>query len=42
MKKKLLIGAVLLVLVVLVIAGISWSKKGTVTVQTGKVAKEDL
>jgi len=42
MKKKLLIGVVLLVLVVLVIAGISWSKKGTVTVQTGKVAKEDL
>jgi HlyD family secretion protein len=42
MKKKLLIGVVLVVLVVLVIAGISWSKKGTVTVQTGKVAKEDL
>ncbi|MGO9270203.1 MAG: efflux RND transporter periplasmic adaptor subunit [Terriglobia bacterium] len=42
MKKKLLIGGVLLLLVILVVAGISWSKKGTVTVQTGKVAKEDL
>jgi HlyD family secretion protein len=42
MKKKLLIGGVVVVLIVLVVVGISWSKKGTVTVQTGKVAKEDL
>jgi HlyD family secretion protein len=41
-KKKALIGGVVVVLIVLVVVGISFSKKGTVTVQTGKVAKEDL
>ena len=40
-KTILAIGCVL-VLVVLVAVGISWSKRGVVVVQTGKVSKQDL
>jgi len=41
-KKTLLLSLGALVLVGLIIAGIVWSKKGVVTVQTGKVMKQDL
>lgn len=41
-KKKLFIGLAIVVLAVLVIGGIAWSKRGTVGVQTGKVGREDL
>jgi HlyD family secretion protein len=41
-KKKLLIGGGIVVLIGLVVGGIVWSKRGVVTVQTGKVAKQDL
>jgi len=40
-KTILALGAVVL-LVVLVIAGVSWSKRGVVVVQTGKVTHQDL
>jgi HlyD family secretion protein len=40
-KTALIVGAVVL-LVGLVVGGISWSKRGTVTVQTGRVARGDL
>jgi HlyD family secretion protein len=41
-KKKLLIGLAALALVALVAGGIAWSKKGQVTVQTGKVMRQEL
>ncbi len=41
-KKPLLIGAGVLALIILVVGGIVWSKRGVVTVQTGKVMKQDL
>jgi HlyD family secretion protein len=41
-KKTILLSLGALVLVGLIIAGIVWSKKGVVTVQTGKVMKQDL
>ncbi len=41
-KKILLLAGAAVVLVILVIAGIVWSKRGVVTVQTGKVARQDL
>jgi HlyD family secretion protein len=40
-KAILAIGAALLLLI-LVIAGVSWSKRGVVVVQTGKVIRQDL
>lgn len=41
-KKTVLILTGLVVLIGLVVGGIIWSKRGVVTVQTGKVVKEDL
>jgi HlyD family secretion protein len=41
-KKNLLIGLALVALVALVAGGIAWSKKGQVTVQTGKVLRQEL
>ncbi len=41
-KKPLLIGAIVVAFIALVVGGISWSKRGVVTVQTGKVIKQDL
>jgi HlyD family secretion protein len=41
-KKKLLIAGGIVILVGLVVGGIVWSKRGVVTVQTGKVVKQDL
>lgn len=41
-KKTLLIGLAVVALVALVAGGIAWSKKGQVTVQTGKVARQEL
>jgi HlyD family secretion protein len=41
-KKPLLIGLGALALVILVVGGIVWSKRGVVAVQTGKVLKQDL
>jgi HlyD family secretion protein len=41
-KKNLLIGLGLVALVALVVGGIAWSKKGQVTVQTGKVMRQEL
>jgi len=41
-KKVLLAAAAVVVLAALVIGGIQWSKRGVVTVQTGKVARQDL
>jgi HlyD family secretion protein len=41
-KKILLLSVVLVVLVGLVVGGIVWSKRGVVTVQTGKVMRQDL
>jgi HlyD family secretion protein len=41
-KKLLLIGLGAAVLIGLIIGGIVWSKRGVVTVQTGKVMKQDL
>lgn len=40
--KTILALAALVLLVVLVIAGVSWSKRGVVVVQTGKVMRQDL
>ena len=43
MKKKILIGAGVLVLLLAIVGfTVSQSNKGVVTVQTGKVLKEDL
>jgi HlyD family secretion protein len=42
LKKGLLIGAGVLALVALVVGGIIWSRRGVVTVQTGKVTRQDL
>ena len=41
-KKNLLIGSAVVALVALVVGGIAWSKKGQVTVQTGKVMRQEL
>jgi HlyD family secretion protein len=41
-KKPVLIGLGALALVVLIVGGIVWSKRGVVAVQTGKVLKQDL
>ena len=41
-KKILLISSGALALVILAVGGIVWSRRGVVTVQTGKVAREDL
>ena len=41
-KKPLLISLGALALVILVVGGIIWSKRGVVAVQTGKVLKQDL
>ena len=41
-KKKLLIGVAVVVLVGLTIFGVVWSKRGQVTVQTGKVNRQNL
>jgi HlyD family secretion protein len=41
-KKAILISLGALALVGLVVGGIIWSKRGVVTVQTGKVARQDL
>lgn len=41
-KKPLLIGLGALALVILIVGGIVWSKRGVVAVQTGKVLKQDL
>src|SRR5215472_14315391 len=41
-KKKLLIGLAVVALVALVAGGIAWSKRGQVTVQTGKVMRQEL
>ena len=41
-KKKLMIGGSVLLLVGLVGGGIYWSRRGVVTVQTGKVIRQDL
>jgi HlyD family secretion protein len=41
-KKKLLIGVVILVLIILAIGGVLWSRRGQVEVQTGTVARRDL
>lgn len=42
MKKNLLIGGGALLLVGLVVGGILWSRRGLVTVQTDKVARQEL
>lgn len=41
-KKKVLPALAVVALVALVVGGIAWSKRGQVTVQTGKVQTEDL
>src|SRR5437016_409778 len=41
-KKILLLAVVAVVLISLVVGGIVWSKRGVVTVQTGKVMRQDL
>src|SRR5437016_3166384 len=41
-KKILLLAVVAVVLISLVLGGIAWSKRGVVTVQTGKVVQQDL
>jgi len=41
-KKALLLSVGAVVLISLVLGGIAWSKRGVVTVQTGKVAKQEL
>lgn len=41
-KKNLLIGLAVVALIALVAGGIAWSKKGQVTVQTGKVMRQEL
>jgi HlyD family secretion protein len=41
-KKKLLIGLAVVALVALVVGGVAWSKRGQVTVQTGKVMRQEL
>lgn len=41
-KKKLLIGVVVVVLIILAAVGVWWSHKGQVTVQSGKVTRQDL
>lgn len=42
MKRKLLFGIGILVLIILTIAGISWSRRGQATVQSGKVVRQTL
>jgi HlyD family secretion protein len=41
-KKKLLIGLGILALIILAVAGIAWSRRGQVEVQTGVVKRQDL
>src|SRR6516225_9186601 len=41
-KKNLLIGLAVVALIGLVVGGIAWSKRGQVTVQTGKVMHQEL
>ncbi len=41
-KKNLLIGLAVVALIGLVVGGIAWSKRGQVTVQTGKVMRQEL
>jgi HlyD family secretion protein len=41
-KKKLLIGGGILALIILGIVGVWWSRRGQVTVQTGKVTRQDI
>ena len=41
-KKNLLIGLAVVALIALVVGGVAWSKKGQVTVQTGKVMRQEL
>ncbi len=41
-KKKLLLGAGILALIILAIVGVWWSRRGQVTVQTGKVTRQDI
>jgi len=41
-KKKLLIGGGILALIILAIVGVWWSRRGQVTVQTGKVTRQDI
>ncbi|HEX5484275.1 MAG TPA: HlyD family efflux transporter periplasmic adaptor subunit [Terriglobia bacterium] len=41
-KKKLLAIGVVVVLIILAIVGVVWSRRGQVTVQTGKVGRQDL
>ncbi len=41
-KKKLLAGTAIVVLVIMAAVGIWWSRRGQVTVQTGKVGRRDL
>jgi len=41
-KKKLLIGGGVVLLIGLVVGGILWSRRGVVSVQTGKVVKQEL
>lgn len=41
-KKKVLIAAVIVLLIVVTAWGVAWSKRGQVTVQTGKVDRQNL
>lgn len=41
-KKKLLAIGIVVALIILAIVGVVWSRRGQVTVQTGKVARQDL
>ena len=41
-KKKLMIGGGALLAVILIVGGIYWSRRGVVTVQTGKAVRQDL
>ncbi len=41
-KKRLMAGMVIVVLIILAIIGVWWSRRGVVTVQTGKVVRQDL
>jgi HlyD family secretion protein len=41
-KKNLLIGLAVVALIALVVGGVVWSKRGQVTVQTGKVMRQEL
>lgn len=41
-KKKLLIAGAIIVIIILAIAGVAWSKRGQVEVQTGSVKRQDL